>query len=509
MASPDPLASRAPEPRCLTPTEIQGLVNRSLLPAEGVRLTEHLAACARCRDEVDDRLEFEELRRGYRAAERPPPPEVPLHRVEELVGGGGQGWVWCGRNVPLNQRRAFKSLRGEDLSAEARGRLVAEARVMAELPPHPNRVQVFELHDRPEGPVLVMAYFAGGSLSRVVPLPWERALRYVTGAAEGLREVHARGYVHRDIKVLNLLLDAERDEAVLGDYGLACPPDGGVGPTGTPGYLAPELLSGPPSVKSDVFALAATLYHLLVGAPPFDARNPYASLRQAREGLPRRAPELDRLPRGVAAVIRAGLEPDPARRAGLGQFLALLKAAPVAELAEEVRRLARRSACPVRLDVTFSASAPPPSLDFRPVLSSSSRQQVGGATPALEVRGGDLLRVEATAEEDGFWTVLDFDSAGGLNVLPPPGESDLLRADPAFRLTVQMKPSPAGDHLAVLWTRRPLRLSPEVWRERILAGRLTTPERGAVYLECGNGRRPADDWAAVVVFVSQPGAASR
>src|SRR5262249_32839385 len=155
----------------------------------------------------------------------------------------------------------------------------------------------------------------GGPLSKQTrpdrPMRWERAARYAADVGDALTDLHARGILHRDIKPANILWDRSRDEALLADYGIAAYlHQGGVG--GTPGYIAPELREGQASAKSDVFSLAATLYHLVTGHPPFEAQGLVTSLKQARAGLRRPVEALRIVPQAIEEVILAGLEPDPA-----------------------------------------------------------------------------------------------------------------------------------------------------------------------------------------------------
>jgi hypothetical protein len=464
-------------------------VTTSLPPQIGVTLEQHLSSCPRCRQEVDDQRDFEDIRTAYQniAPPAPAPPEVPSHVVQQWLGRGGFGEVWRGLHEGLQQPRAFKFLRTESITDEDLGTFCREARIMATFPRHPHLVQVHDLivqqgdDGRPRRVVLVMDYIAGGPLSKKVPLPWEQAVRYVIHVAEGLREVHRHGLLHRDIKPDNIFYDSQNGVAVLGDFGLAARDDGQAGLAGTRGYLAPELADRPASVKSDVYALAATLFHLTTGARPFADCNLYESLCLAREGLPRPLPSLSQLPKGVEEVIRAGMEPDPEQRPDLDRFLALLRTAHSHELAEQLRALARHSSGAARLQVAVSASAVQP-LAFRPVLSCSSRD----AAPVMQVRPGDVLRLEVMADADGHLTVLNFSDAGKEERLVPGplSQDDALRVGQTQRLTVRLTP-PGPDHLALIWTPR-----------------TRTPERGVEFVLHESGVTP-DDWTAVVLTVVQ------
>lgn len=101
----------------------------------------------------------------------------------------------------------------------------------------------------------------------------ERALPIARQLAAVVMATHARGVVHRDIKPANILL--KEGVVELADFGLAKGNESlllTVGGAGTPGYMAPEQQNGQPTVKSDVFGLGATFFHLLTGQrPPVDA----------------------------------------------------------------------------------------------------------------------------------------------------------------------------------------------------------------------------------------------
>src|SRR5262249_10581794 len=148
-----------------------------------------------------------------------------------------------------------------------------EAQALARLPHHPNRLSAHHVKNGITNCFLVMDYVAGGSLNRWTgpeqPIPWPRAVRYIAGVGDGLLEVHRHGLLHRDIKPSNPPLDTERDEAVLGDFGLAVAPQGIAGAAGTRGYMAPEVGQGRRAgPRSDVYSLAVSLLHLVTGRPP-------------------------------------------------------------------------------------------------------------------------------------------------------------------------------------------------------------------------------------------------
>src|SRR5207237_8552984 len=128
---------------------------------------------------------------------------------------------------------------------------------------------------------------------------------------------------HRDIKPDNIPLDPDRDTAVLTDFGLAAHTADVAGCCGTPGYMAPEVFDGKASAKTDVFALAASLFYLVTGRKPFESRNLLDGRRAAATGLSETA--LTGLPTPLQPVIRDGVDPDAERRPHLAAFAALLR----------------------------------------------------------------------------------------------------------------------------------------------------------------------------------------
>jgi hypothetical protein len=376
---------------------------------------------------------------------------------------------------------------------------------MALLKVHPNRVTVFDLVQTAAGWFLIMDYVEGGPLSQLCdpqkPMDWTRAARYVANVADGLAEVHARGIYHLDIKPDNILLDSDRDQAVLTDFGIACRAAETCGARGTLGYMAPELFDGKASAKADVFALAATLYRLATGQPPFQARTARTALGEALEGIAESA--LAPLPAPLAPVVRAGLDPDPDRRPTLAEFTARLSGCYTKELADRLRALAEPAARSIRLGVTVS-TASEKDLVFRTVFRGVLPGDGPAGWPA--VRCDAVVRIEAEAEADGYLTVLDLSTSGEVSVLfPNPRSSDnRVRAGRPHRLTVKMTPPAGTDHAVLVWTPRPCPRSAREWRERIEAGQLIVPvgpDRGMDFVALDTPEPAGPDWVAAVVGI--------
>jgi hypothetical protein len=389
-----------------------------------------------------------------------------------LLGSGSFGQVWLARHLTLGRIVAVKHL---PTRAGAGDAAVREARVMAGLNIHRNRVTVFDLVQTVEGSFLILDYIAGGSLSQCVnagqPLPWERAARYVADAGTALEEVHARGILHRDIKPDNLLWDQGRDEVLLTDFGLAARAAEAASVSGTAGYLAPEVFAGGASAKADVFALAATLFHLVTGDAPFDRHNLVRSHEQACRGLTRPVAALRHLPPAAEEVILAGLDPDPQRRPGLSDFVTRLRAAQFQALADRLRQQALSSTCAVHLRIVV-ATARGADAGFRPVALAAAGSAPDHYRATTRLRTGDLVALEISADAHGYLTVLNVSSSGEVGLLLPNGRdrNNRIRVGCPHRLTIQLTVPSGTERAVALWTRRPCPLTPSEWREQLETG---------------------------------------
>ncbi|MDN3238141.1 serine/threonine-protein kinase [Glycomyces tritici] len=242
------------------------------------------------------------------------------YRLEERLGSGSQGQVWRAADLRLRERSVAlkRALTGGDAAAAARVR--REAEVLASVN-HPNVVTVYDAVEEDGDWWIVMEYVDGRTLADTGTMGAEQAARYGAQLAGGLEAVHAKGILHRDIKPANVMVTAQ-GHAKLADFGIARqvhtePTLTGTGAvTGTPGYVAPEVVRGASfSPAADVFSLGATIFHLVEGTSPFGEGNAHSLLWRTAQGdrvEPKRAgalaPLLDRL-----------LETDPKRRIKVGE----------------------------------------------------------------------------------------------------------------------------------------------------------------------------------------------
>ncbi|MFF3406010.1 protein kinase [Streptomyces sp. NPDC002742] len=245
------------------------------------------------------------------------------------------GRVWRAADEMLDRQVAVKEMRIDGLDPEntrtRRERTLREARATARID-HPGVVRIYDVVDAGERLWIVMELVAGRSLERVVaedgPLDTREAARVGLELVGALRQVHAQGVLHRDIKPGNVLVEhAGRHRVVLTDFGIAALQDA-EGLTmagmlvGSPDYMAPERISGrPQGPPSDVWSLGATLCAALGGRSPFSRSTTLATLHAVLY----EEPELPSGAGELREILAALLEKDPAARPVLEELEAGLE----------------------------------------------------------------------------------------------------------------------------------------------------------------------------------------
>jgi serine/threonine-protein kinase len=199
------------------------------------------------------------------------------YRVIALLGQGGMGEVYSADDLKLGQRVALKFLPSDRLKSSSwRDQFYAEVR-MARQVSHPNVCRMYDVGESDGRLFLSMEFVDGEDLAsllrRIGRLPDDKAAEVAQQLCAGLAAAHSSGVLHRDLKPSNVMLDG-RGRARITDFGLAIgatDADREKSPAGTPGYLAPELLSGGrPSVQSDLYALGLIFYELFTGKRAFE-----------------------------------------------------------------------------------------------------------------------------------------------------------------------------------------------------------------------------------------------
>src|SRR3954468_15734071 len=280
---------------------------------------------------------FQHVGRQLREAQ-----ELGSYRLVERLGEGGVGEVWRAEHRLLARGAAVKIVRPEVLGAanpaEARvilRRFEREARATASLH-SPHTIQVFDFGLSEAGTFYyVMELLTGLDLETLVrthgPLPADRVIFLLRQACHSLADAHARGLVHRDIKPANIYacrMGRDYDFVKVLDFGLV-KMNRRTGanetmltaeqrPSGTPAYMAPELVLGDGTVdrRADVYAIGCVAYFLLTGQLVFEADTPMKMMMQHLQAIPIPPSARSELPIApeIDALVLSCLEKDPARR---------------------------------------------------------------------------------------------------------------------------------------------------------------------------------------------------
>ena len=352
------------------------------------------------------------------------------YRLEKLLGRGGMGQVWLGFDQNLRRPVAVKlllaELLGDDrVAGQVLARFRREGEAAARLS-HRNIAAVYDLGERREdgdggartSPFLVLEYLEGSDLRTLLDerhpggMPAEDVLDYGIQAGEGLAAAHGSGVVHRDVKPANLMLLADGTVKVC-DFGIARIQDVTAGLTrtgfqpGTLAYMPPEQLDGKRvDHRADLYALGATLYHLLTGRHVFSADSQPALINMifSREPVPPGSLRSGVMP-GLDALLLSLLAKDPDRRppdaAGVVRSLRALTREGAEQDVQERRReaereltRARRQAEQIRLEAERELrQAREQALQIRAEAEAEAVQMIGKARFEAE-------RIRATARQN-------------------------------------------------------------------------------------------------------------
>ena len=256
------------------------------------------------------------------------------YRVQRKLGEGGMATVYLADDLKHERRVALKVLKPELAAVVGADRFLTEIKTTAQLS-HPHVLPLFDSGEADGFLFYVMPYVEGETLrdwlDREQQLPVKTAVRIALAVANALQHAHERGVVHRDIKPANILM--QDGEPVVADFGIALAVGAAGGSrltetglsVGTPYYMSPEQATGDQSIgpASDLYALGAVTYEMLVGEPPYTGKTAQAVLGRILQGEPVSATDVRKsVPANVDAAIRKSLEKLPADRFATAQSFA-------------------------------------------------------------------------------------------------------------------------------------------------------------------------------------------
>jgi hypothetical protein len=244
---------------------------------------------------------------------------------EHELGSGGMATVYLARDLQNDRPVAIKVLRADIAAVFGAERFAREIRISSGLQ-HPNILPVLDSGHAGGIPFYVTTYIHGESLAqrlhREHQLSIDDALQITTEVCDALAAAHAKGYVHRDVKPSNILL--ENGRAILSDFGIARAADvvtaerlteTGIA-LGTPAYMSPEQSDcGTVDGRSDVYSLGCVLFEMLAGSPPFTGASAQSlRARHAADPPPPLHTVRTTVPPSMESVIDKALAKVPADR---------------------------------------------------------------------------------------------------------------------------------------------------------------------------------------------------
>ena len=202
------------------------------------------------------------------------------YELLDLVGHGGMGMVFRGRDQVLDRPVALKLCKSHADVSRLRREAIAMAAIQSR---HVVSVHDFLKLGQNRG-VLVMDWIDGQDLAQLMATQptEEQLLQWMRDVCTGMVDAESQGVIHRDLKPSNIIIDHQQRALVM-DFGIATAQsvdqltlDGQV--LGTPLYMAPEQAEDPSNVdtRADIYSFGATFYHVVAHQPPFTAQSPWS-----------------------------------------------------------------------------------------------------------------------------------------------------------------------------------------------------------------------------------------
>jgi serine/threonine-protein kinase len=299
--------------------------------------------------------------------------QIGNYRLLSKIGSGSMGVVYRAKHLQSDQDVALKILlkRFYD-DPDYLERFYREAQASAQLN-HPNLIRAIEAGKSKEGyHFFAMEHVDGETvqsiLDRETTIPEKRAIEIAIQVVRALEHASSRGIVHRDIKPDNIMI-SKSGIVKVADFGLARETDSSVTQTGialgTPHYMSPEQVRGEHTVdiRSDIYSLGASLYHMVTGSPPFVGTSAAVVItKHLSEEVPHPKEKNPKLSDGLCQVILRMMEKEQTDRYQSAQ-----------ELLRDMEILSSGAGLPRQAAaVLVGAALAAPGLPFSPGTGSSS-----------------------------------------------------------------------------------------------------------------------------------------
>lgn len=362
---------------------------------------------------------------------------VGRYKVIEALGQGGMGVVYRAEDPFLDRIVAIKVMHPRRMTAEAKERMMREARAVARLD-SPHVVRIWDLDTYPDGNkellYIVMEYVKGQTLSAMIEgagAPGREVLRqrlgYYSQLLDAMSYAHGEGVVHRDLKPENVMVSTQGRVKVM-DFGLAVLDDQHSQTRdnqimGTLAYFAPEQARGGTGsdARCDIYALGVILFELATGQLPFTANNPLEFIHKV---LHEPAPSLTQInpevPPGLEKLALRALRKDPNERQ-----------ATVLDMARELETVLQawsagsKPPAPAAVSPPRTADLPPLARTSSPMVLPPVQIPIIPPPPSLEATRSELMERWKRESQTGAGPT-DFNatrlegSAPSAEPLPPP-----------------------------------------------------------------------------------------
>lgn len=256
------------------------------------------------------------------------PPKIGKFTIIRMLGKGGMGTVYLGKDLMLDRLAAIKTLHTppSSMTYESRKQLVQrflrEAKSLAKIN-HNNIIKIYAIGRHESTLYMAMEYVEGQTLMEIcistVQLPFHTKLLYMIQMCEGLQVIHESGLVHRDIKPSNIMVTNHGMVKIM-DFGTVHTQDSELTRTeqiiGTPSYMSPEQVGGQRgTIRSDIFSLGTVFYLFLTGEKAFSGESFSSVAYKIMHSDPPPASKINPVvPAQLDAIIKKCIEKSPEQR---------------------------------------------------------------------------------------------------------------------------------------------------------------------------------------------------